>query len=105
MGPSGLVANQRITAETRGLQIVLMPAYLPGLVRFLQDVTTLANPLLVEKFPSLPFEPGHMELMIALSEASIPRPFSMTSRKATPFTTPSTVSVFAKTCCTSVFRS
>ena len=49
------MANQTITAEVHDLQLVVMPSYMPGLVRFFQDVAALAKPLLVEAFPDMPF--------------------------------------------------
>ena len=47
MGPSGLESNQCVNAELNGLQLVLMPTHLPGLVRYLKGAIELAKPLLI----------------------------------------------------------
>ena len=54
-----------------GLQIVLLPAYVPGLVRFLQDAAELAKPLLEAKFPDMPFEDAETSLAVTVGGASL----------------------------------
>ncbi|KAL3933368.1 MAG: hypothetical protein SGPRY_000304 [Prymnesium sp.] len=75
VGASGMESNIKITAELSGLQLILTPSYLAGLLGFVQAVVKLAKPLLTAPFPEIPFEPGVISLAITLARISMILPF------------------------------
>ena len=59
-------AEQRISARVAGLQLVLMPSYLPGLIKFGQIVTGHCKKLLDLPFPPIPFDMGPQSIVVSI---------------------------------------